>query len=217
MWSEPGIRCGSEDSRGNENRKSRGKNIFRGRIKSMKIRMMGLRMQIEGTKLVFIMNFSVLDFFKFASRVAQIAQILVSTFMPPDPPWYFLFFFSLAVLGSDVMLSEGHWGFSLGALIPSPPSSVNSFNLWKYWGFPATMVYLYHISCLRHTILVGNPQNKTKNKCQFNCVLSCPFAPHGSHVASDSTWCVAYYLHMVVPWPQEYAFWRQFVVHWGDC
>ena len=49
-------------------------------------------MQIEGRKLIFVMNFSVLDFFKFASRMPQIAQILVSTFkifqgsMPPDPP-----------------------------------------------------------------------------------------------------------------------------------
>ena len=56
-------------------------------------------MQIEGTKLIFIMNISVVDFFKFASRVRQIAQILVSTFkifrgcMPPDPPRNFLFFF----------------------------------------------------------------------------------------------------------------------------
>ena len=37
-------------------------------------------MQIEGTKLIFIINISVLDFFKFASRMSQIAQILVSTF-----------------------------------------------------------------------------------------------------------------------------------------
>ena len=37
-------------------------------------------MQIEDTKLIFSMNFSVLDFFKFASRMPQIAQILVSTF-----------------------------------------------------------------------------------------------------------------------------------------
>ena len=37
-------------------------------------------MQIEGTKLIFVMNFSVLDFFKFGSKVPQIAQILVSTF-----------------------------------------------------------------------------------------------------------------------------------------
>ena len=57
-------------------------------------------MQIEGTKLIFIINISVLDFFKFASRIPQIAQILVSTFkifrgggMPPDPPRNFLFFF----------------------------------------------------------------------------------------------------------------------------
>ena len=62
-------------------------------------------MQIEGTKLIFIMNFNVLDFFKFASRIPQIAQILVSTFknfpgevgerggMPPDPDRNFLFYF----------------------------------------------------------------------------------------------------------------------------
>ena len=37
-------------------------------------------MQIEGTKLIFNMNFSVLNFFKFAARMPQIAQILVSTF-----------------------------------------------------------------------------------------------------------------------------------------
>ena len=56
-------------------------------------------MQIEVRKLIFIMNFSVLDFFKFASRMPQTAQILVSTFkifrgiMPPDPLRYFLIFF----------------------------------------------------------------------------------------------------------------------------
>ena len=58
----------------------------------MKIKVMDLWMQTEGRKLIFIMNFSVLDFFKFASRMPQIAQILVSTFkifqgsMPQDPP-----------------------------------------------------------------------------------------------------------------------------------
>ena len=46
----------------------------------MKIKMMDLWMQIEGTKLMFVMNFSVLHFFKFASRTPQITQILVSTF-----------------------------------------------------------------------------------------------------------------------------------------
>ena len=58
----------------------------------MKIKMIDLWMQIEVRKLRFIMNFSVLDFFKFASRMPQTAQILVLTFkifresMPPDPP-----------------------------------------------------------------------------------------------------------------------------------
>ena len=56
-------------------------------------------MQIEGTKLIFVMNFSVLDFFKFTSRMPQIAQILVSTFkiftddIPLDSTRNFLFFF----------------------------------------------------------------------------------------------------------------------------
>ena len=67
-------------------------------------------MQIEGTKLIFVMNFSVLHFFKLASRMPQIAQILVSTVkifhegrdgggrgagaeMPSDPPLNFLLFF----------------------------------------------------------------------------------------------------------------------------
>ena len=58
----------------------------------MKIKMMDLWMPIEGRKMIFIMNFSVLDFFKFASRMPQIAQILVSTFKffpwehAPRPP-----------------------------------------------------------------------------------------------------------------------------------
>ena len=58
----------------------------------MNIQMMDLWMQIEVRKLIFIMNFSALDFFKFAPRMPQIAQILVSTLkmfrgsMPPGPP-----------------------------------------------------------------------------------------------------------------------------------
>ena len=45
----------------------------------MKIKMMDLWMQTEGTKL-FVKVFSVLHFFNFASGMPQIAQILVSTF-----------------------------------------------------------------------------------------------------------------------------------------
>ena len=69
----------------------------------MKMKIMDLWMQIEGTKLIFIMNFSVLDFLKFASTMPQIAQMLVSIFkifwgrIPPNPPENFLFFFSLAI------------------------------------------------------------------------------------------------------------------------
>ena len=81
----------------------------------MKIKMMDLWMQIEGIKLIFMRNFSVLDFFRFASRIPLIAQIkLVLTLQifrvgghtpgplspPPPPPQYFLLFFSLAIPGS---------------------------------------------------------------------------------------------------------------------
>ena len=48
----------------------------------MKIKMVGLQMQIEGTELVFIINCSRLDFFKFVSRMPQIAQIK----LVPGPP-----------------------------------------------------------------------------------------------------------------------------------
>ena len=51
-------------------------------------------MQIEGIKLILVMNCSVLHFFKFASRMPQIAQILVSTFK--------ISYFSLAIPGSEV-------------------------------------------------------------------------------------------------------------------
>ena len=81
------------------------------RFFSMKVKMMDLWMQIEGTKLIFIINISVLDFFKFASRMPQIAQILVSTLkifrrgggMPPDPPTPLEIssFFPWAIPGSD--------------------------------------------------------------------------------------------------------------------
>ena len=76
----------------------------------MKIKMMDLCIQIEGRKLIFSMNFSVLDFFKFASRMPQIAQILVSTIkicqgsMPPCPldiSTFFFFFFSNSRLCFD--------------------------------------------------------------------------------------------------------------------
>ena len=67
--SEPGIRCGNKDSRRNKNRKSRGGgggfSVGKNRqayLFSMKIKMMDLWMQIEGTKQTFIMNFSVLDY-----------------------------------------------------------------------------------------------------------------------------------------------------------
>ena len=72
---------------------------------------MDLWIQTEGTELIFVMNFSVLHFFKFASRMPQIAQVLISTFkifwgegggggaIPPDPRRNFLFF-SWAVPGS---------------------------------------------------------------------------------------------------------------------
>ena len=82
-------------------------------------------MQIEGTKLIFVMNFSVLDFFKFASRMPQFAQVnlnlqkfpsgggggvvgeggkggMPSAPPPPPPPEKFPLFLSLLIPGSVV-------------------------------------------------------------------------------------------------------------------
>ena len=79
-------------------------------------------MQIEGIKLIFIMNFSVLDFFKFASRIPQITQILVSTFknfqgsMPPSP-LDISSFSSLAIPGFDYI---ANYFFFLLLLIELP-------------------------------------------------------------------------------------------------
>ena len=58
-------------------------------------------MQIEGRKMIVLMNFSVLDFFRFVSRMPQIAQILVSTFkISPGPPSVFPLLFSVVIPGS---------------------------------------------------------------------------------------------------------------------
>ena len=62
---------------------------------------MDLWMQIEGTKLIFIMNISVLYFIKFASRMPQIAHILVSTLKIFRTPIEISSFFSVAIPGSD--------------------------------------------------------------------------------------------------------------------
>ena len=83
-FAEPGNRRGNEDSCGNENQKSRKlyfpwKKINKHTFFFMEIKM-DLWMQMEGIKLIFVMNCSVLLFFKFASRMPQITQILVSTF-----------------------------------------------------------------------------------------------------------------------------------------
>ena len=104
IQSEPGICRRNEDSIGNENRKLRGKNSFRGKKSTIFFLRTARRCrQMEGTKLIFIVNFSVLEFFKVASRMPQIAQVLVSTFknfrrwgaggIPPNLPRKFLFFF----------------------------------------------------------------------------------------------------------------------------
>ena len=69
----------------------------------MKIKTMDLWMQIKGKKLIFIMNFSILDLFNFASRMPQIAQISVSSLKfsrECQTPVEISSFFSLAIPGS---------------------------------------------------------------------------------------------------------------------
>ena len=44
-------------------------------------------------------------------------------------------------------------------------------------GFPTRMVYLYYISCLRYTILVGNPRNQTYCLTQSHYTDTGPTSP----------------------------------------
>ena len=99
---------------------------------SMKIKVMDLWMQIEGTKLIYIMNFSMLDFCKFASRTPQIAQILVLTFKlfprehAPGPTHKFPLFYSLAI--PDSAMGE--------------PQTIQNLVSTVFWGHdPTTHLY----------------------------------------------------------------------------
>ena len=93
----------------------------------MKIKMIDPWMQTEGTKLILVMNFSVLDFFKFASRMSQIAQILALDFQnfpggwgegaypcPPPPPCPLaissIFFISISRLWVMILVSIAEVG-----------------------------------------------------------------------------------------------------------
>ena len=51
-----------------------------------------------------------------------------------------------------------------------------------YRGFPTRMVYLYYISCLRYTILAGNPRILSP----FSAVIFCFFSSRGA--AHGQTW-----------------------------
>ena len=108
--SEPGIPGGNKDSRRNENQKSLrnifsvGKKIYKYKhtFFSMKLRWWICECKLRVQNWIFIMNFSVLDFFKFTSRMPQIAHILVSTFkivwggIPLDPLEISSFFFVIS-------------------------------------------------------------------------------------------------------------------------
>ena len=108
---------------------------------SLKIKIMDLWMQIEGRKLILNMNFSVQDFFKFASRMPQIAQILVSTLkifhggMPLNPCKYSpcLFFFSNSRLWLKQITTENNPWFGFLDLL------ILTFQQFKIW------------TCLQHS------------------------------------------------------------------
>ena len=65
-------------------------------------------------------------------------------FLPPHWP-----------CGLSVCLESGRPGVPF--LLALGFFRVKSYQWLKYWGFLTRMVYLYYISCLRYTILVGNP------------------------------------------------------------
>ena len=77
--------------------------------------MIDLWMQIEGTKLIFVRNFSVLHFFNFASKMPQIAQILALTFI--------------------ICWGEGRWKGGRRGACPWTPTEISSFFFHEQ--FPA--------------------------------------------------------------------------------
>ena len=109
---------------------------------SMKIKMMNLWMQIEGTKLIFIMNLIVLHFFKFASRVPQIAKILVSTF--------------------KVSGGQG------GGACPQTPLEISSFFFHQQ--VQALILQFQSISCYdKHShVCLANPTRVELHSCNMN-------------------------------------------------
>ena len=120
------------------------------------------------------MNFSVLHFFKFATRMPQIAQILVSTFkmfrgwgwgggggMPPDPPRNFLFF-SLAIPDSAYVAQNYGWNFS---------ASWRNSAVWKPLNKEILILRLWNTGgCLHFSSRIpGEPLNLLlKLKDQFS-------------------------------------------------
>ena len=87
-------------------------------------------MQIEGTKLIFVMNFSALHFFKFASRMPRITQtfkIFRRGGHAPDSPRNFLpFFFPLAIPGSAFFSSKSSHNSDLKISAPVATHKVSA-------------------------------------------------------------------------------------------
>ena len=74
--------------------------------------------------------------------------------------WTFL---NICLLARETPAAQTYWGFSdqngisvLYIMLEIHHSGWEPL-IYTYWGFPTRMVYLYYTSCLRYTILVGNP------------------------------------------------------------
>ena len=132
---------------------------------------MDLWMQIEGRKLIFIMNFSVLELFKFASRMhasnctdfsldfQEFSSGACPRTSPPSPPRYLLFFFfsnsrlwhlwmcvppvQQSLL--QILLITHHHRFSLLFTITNH-SFINRFCHWK-WNNPAFLCQRDSLLC----------------------------------------------------------------------
>ena len=153
------------------------------RFFSMKIKMMDLWMQIEGTKLIFVINISVVDFFKFASRMPHIAQILVSTFKIfrggacPRTPLEMSSFFSLSNSRLWVYFCVHVWliVWFCGAFQDMyKTSKKKNTNVWVPWC--SRRVHHKQMGIMDAMLLVSCKQMGTahlqRNQQQHSCVVS---------------------------------------------
>ena len=73
------------------------------------------------------------------------------------PHGYILYATFILLTAGEPSVCPVLWVKNFKLILLAKNSFIPHYLPWIYWGFPTRMVYLYCMSCLRYTILVGNP------------------------------------------------------------